>query len=199
MWQKVKSIWKFVGIHYLNDYDWFFIGGDDLFVLPHNLKTYLTSLAYKDEADPREKEYFVGQRMNGVNYRFNYGGPGYALSRAALHKFLVVMHEDDPRKCSVSAHTPAEDMMMSRCMRYLGVFPTDTHNARGRERFHPFPPGWHFCWREPGPEDQGGYYSYGKKFGILERKDCCAPDSVSFHYIRQASMTRHLQALLHSC
>lgn len=59
MWQKVRSIWKYVGAHYLDEFDWFLIGGDDLFVLPHNLKTYLASLAYKDGADAKSHEYFV--------------------------------------------------------------------------------------------------------------------------------------------
>ncbi len=26
MWQKVRKIWKYVGTHYLNEFDWFFIG-----------------------------------------------------------------------------------------------------------------------------------------------------------------------------
>ena len=29
MWQKVRSIWKFVGTHYLDDFDFFFQGGED--------------------------------------------------------------------------------------------------------------------------------------------------------------------------
>jgi hypothetical protein len=104
MWQKVRSIWKFVGENYLDDHDWFFIGGDDLFVMPHNLKTYLASLTYKDETDPKTKEYFVGRRFNagGKNY-FNSGGAGYALSQATLRKFLANI--DDAEHCSAKKHT----------------------------------------------------------------------------------------------
>ena len=104
MWQKVRSIWKFVGQNYLEDFDWFFIGGDDLFVMPHNLKTYLASLAYKDQADPKTKEYFAGRRFNagGQNY-FNSGGAGYALSQATLRKFLANI--DDVEHCSARKHT----------------------------------------------------------------------------------------------
>lgn len=104
MWQKVRSIWRFVGENYLEDHDWFFIGGDDLFVMPHNLKTYLASLTHKDGSDPKAKEYFVGRRFNaGGNDYFNSGGAGYALSQATLRKFLANI--DDAQHCSAKAHT----------------------------------------------------------------------------------------------
>lgn len=104
MWQKVRSIWKFVGTHYLEEFDWFFIGGDDLFVMPQNLKTYLASLTAKDETDPKKQEYFVGRRFNagGKNY-FNSGGAGYALSQATLRKFFENI--DDAEHCSAARHT----------------------------------------------------------------------------------------------
>lgn len=104
MWQKVRSIWKFVGTHYLDDYDWFFIGGDDLFVLPHNLKTYLASLVYKDKADPKTDEYYVGRRFKEWGETpFNSGGAGYAMSQATLRKLLTVI--DDEVHCSARKHT----------------------------------------------------------------------------------------------
>lgn len=199
MWQKVRSIWKFVGTHYLDDYDWFFIGGDDLFVLPHNLKTYLASLTHKDGTNPKAKEYFVGRRFNsgGRDY-FNSGGAGYTLSQATLRKFLAAM--DDARYCSADKRTSMEDVMIARCLSHLDIHFTDTRDARGRERFHPFAPGSHLIWKPPKPgQERDWYEDYNKEWGILEGKDCCAPDSISFHYIKKASMVRHMQALLYSC
>jgi glycoprotein-N-acetylgalactosamine 3-beta-galactosyltransferase len=199
MWQKIRSIWKFVGTQYLNDYDWFFIGGDDVFVLPHNLKTYLASLTCKDETDPKTKEYFVGRRFHARrNGYFNSGGAGYTLSQATLQKFLAAM--DDVQHCSAGTRTSMEDVMIARCLNYLGIHFTDTRDAKGRERFHPFAPGTHLNWKPPrdgAPRDW--YEDYNKEWGILQGKDCCAPDSVSFHYVKEASRVRHLQALLYSC
>lgn len=37
MWQKVRSIWAYIHAHYLRDYDFFHLGGDDLFVIVENL------------------------------------------------------------------------------------------------------------------------------------------------------------------
>eukprot|EP01082_Thalassiosira_pseudonana_P001289 g1573.t1 g1573 contig10:2367169-2368815(-) len=200
MWQKIRSIWKFVGTHYLEDYDWFFIGGDDLFVLPHNLKTYLASLTQKDGTDPKTKEYFVGRRFNsgGTNGYFNSGGAGYSLSQATLRKFFANI--EDAQHCSAKSHTSMEDVMIARCLSYLGIHFTDTRDARGRERFHPFAPGSHLHWSPPGPgKPRDWYEDYNKEWGILTGTDCCAPDSVSFHYIKKASMVRHMQSLLYFC
>ena len=196
---KVRSIWRFVGTHYLEEYDWFFIGGDDLFVLPHNLKTYLASLARKDGVDPGTHEYFVGRRFNpGGKQYFNSGGAGYSLSRATLRKFLGAM--DDARHCAAKGHTSMEDVMIAKCLGHLGIRFTDTRDARGRERFHPFAPGSHLHWKPPKPGDPPDWYEdYNKEWGILQGPDCCAPDSVSFHYIKKASMVRHMQALLYYC
>lgn len=197
MWQKVRSIWRFVGENYLDEFDWFFIGGDDLFVLPHNLKTYLASLVHKDGTDPKTKEYFVGRRFNGGSY-FNSGGAGYTLSQATLRKFLANI--DDAKHCSANGRTSMEDVMVGRCLAYLNIHFTDTRDAKGRERFHPFAPGTHLHWKPPKKGGEKDWYEeYNKEWGLLLGKDCCAPDSVSFHYVKKASMVRHMQALFSSC
>lgn len=38
MWQKSRAIWKYMNFHYNNDFDWFVLGGDDLFVIVENLR-----------------------------------------------------------------------------------------------------------------------------------------------------------------
>ena len=38
MWQKSRAIWKYINFHYINDFDWFMLGGDDLFVIVENLR-----------------------------------------------------------------------------------------------------------------------------------------------------------------
>ena len=199
MWMKIRAIWKFVGTHYLDRFDWFCLGGDDLYVLPHNLRTYLASLARKDAADPRTREYFVGhrQRYNAPQrqhmYGFNTGGAGYVLSRAALRTFLAVM--DDPGRCSRKT-TSQEDVELSMCLRRAGVGLTDTRDARGRERFHFWTPAMRFHW------DTSRRTWYGdtqREWGLQNGTLCCAPDSVSFHYVNQPSLVRHLHALLYHC
>ena len=39
MWSKVRSMWQFVyNSGYVNDYDLFHIGGDDMYVIPQHIK-----------------------------------------------------------------------------------------------------------------------------------------------------------------
>lgn len=43
MWQKVRSMWSFVYDNYYDDFDWFHMGGDDMYVIVENLRLYLES------------------------------------------------------------------------------------------------------------------------------------------------------------
>jgi glycoprotein-N-acetylgalactosamine 3-beta-galactosyltransferase len=193
MWQKVRSIWRFVGKHYLMDFDFFYIGGEDMYVLPQNLRNYLSNV-------DKTKDHFLGRRFLGYgdkdNY-FNSGGAGYVLSRPTLQKFYET-GLDHPR-CNPNRHTPMEDVMVAECLRHvfdIGI--EDTRDEVGRERFHPFSPGSHLTWRPPPPGASKDWYEeYNKEWGLKTGMECCAPDSVSFHYIKKPTMMRHLHKLLY--
>jgi glycoprotein-N-acetylgalactosamine 3-beta-galactosyltransferase len=192
MWQKVRSIWSFVGKHYKSDFDWFYIGGEDLFVIPQNLKNYLGNF------DPSER-HFLGRRFKGGGdgTYFNSGGSGYALSRASLQ---CLMENFDHPACSPNRHTPMEDVMIAKCLKEAcKISVTDTRDEQMRERFHPFAPASHYTWQHPVPPQKDWYEEYNKEWGLLLGKDCCAPDSIAFHYIKKPAMVRHLFQYLHWC
>ena len=195
MWQKVRSIWRYVGKHYADDFDYFFLGGDDLFVLPQNLRSYLATVGSPDD------HHFIGRRFKGggVNNYFNSGGSGYTLSRGTL-KSLVATGLDHEH-CNPTRKTSMEDVMIAQCLRLVfdtGL--TDTRDAQGRERFHPFSPGSHYTWEPPKPGEKSDWYEeYNKEWGLKLGAECCAPDSVSFHYIKKPAMMRHMFSLLYKC
>jgi hypothetical protein len=48
MWNKVEAMWKYAYKHYLDDYDYFHICGDDAYVIPDNLRVYLMGKQVND-------------------------------------------------------------------------------------------------------------------------------------------------------
>jgi glycoprotein-N-acetylgalactosamine 3-beta-galactosyltransferase len=109
MWQKVRSIWAYVYDNCYNMYDWFHIGGDDLFLIVENLRHYLESEEIRTAANGgiylpdddhddngRQQEQqtplFLGYRLWKPGNRsdiFNSGGSGYTLNKAALSSLVV--------------------------------------------------------------------------------------------------------------
>lgn len=43
MWQKSRSIWRYLYTHLINDYEYFLLGGDDMLYIIENLRAYLGS------------------------------------------------------------------------------------------------------------------------------------------------------------
>lgn len=195
MWQKVRSIWKFVGTHYLEDFDFFFQGGEDLYVLPQNMRNYLADAI----EDPTEEDFFGGRRFQfGGNDFFNSGGAGYALSQATLRKY-VTTGLDHP-ECFAQKHSSMEDVFIAKCLKKaFGIDVVDTRDDQDRERFHPFAPAAHYNWRPPVPPATDWYERYNRLWPPKLKEQCCAPDSVSFHYMKKPAMVRHLHALLYFC
>lgn len=196
MWQKVRSIWRFVGTHYLEQFDYFFQGGEDLYVLPQNLRHYLANSGI---TNPTTEDFFGGRRFNQTKkIFFNSGGAGYVLSQATLRKFVNV-GLDHP-KCFPNTRSSMEDVMIARCLKdVFNIGLVDTRDGDGRERFHPFAPGTHYYWKPPVPPQTDWYEDYNRLWPPKLKEQCCAPDSVSFHYMKKPSMVRHIHALLYFC
>ena len=126
---------------------------------------------------------------------FNQGGGGYTLNKAAL-KTLVV---DGIPNHYTGAQTFTEDVVMAKVFQRLGVYPYDTRDDNGAERYHPYSPGFHYDFRLPQDKlhNKMWYAAYIIDDGSLkEGVDHCAEHSVSFHYIKVELMYR-LYALLY--
>jgi hypothetical protein len=129
---------------------------------------------------------------------FNSGGAGYALSRGTLRKYV---HEGwNHPNCSPWDTTSMEDVMISKCLlNVFGIGLTDTRDHELRERFHPFSPDTHYLLRPPGGKQFSWYFDYNQEWPVLLEEMCCSPESVSFHYIKNPVMVRHLYALINTC
>ena len=148
IWQKVRSMWGYIYDNYYDKYDWFHIGGDDLYLVVENLRLYLESEeiltaqndgVYLPNGDEKtQTPLFLGRRFqyNGdPNDIFISGGSGYTMNKAA---FKLLMVEGIPNYFPHTV-TFAEDLMVARIFRKMKVYPYDTKDEEGGERYNPFP------------------------------------------------------------
>jgi glycoprotein-N-acetylgalactosamine 3-beta-galactosyltransferase len=207
IWQKVRSMWSYIYDNYYEKYDWFHIGGDDLYLIVENLRLYLESeeirtasnggIYLPDGTEKMQTPLFLGRRFayqGDMNDIFNSGGSGYTLNKAALKSIVV---EGLP-KIFPHAHTFSEDTMIARVLRQgFGVYPYETKDEAGGERYMPFMPGHHYGYRMPADKTQDWYarYSINIKMGL----DHCAARSVAFHYVKGTAMYRLHALLYHLC
>jgi glycoprotein-N-acetylgalactosamine 3-beta-galactosyltransferase len=203
LWQKTKAIFTYMYDHYLDDYEWFFTGGDDVLLLVENLRLYLTSPAIA-QAHARGEPLYLGRRMklDGNPRRlFNAGGPGYLLNRPALVKFREAV--ENPSCWDPNHFVSDEDVNIAKCLEMKGVYPLDTRDGEGRERFMPFRPMTH--WEiDVNSQDWYNRYSIGLKSCTERTKGakgapCMSPNPISFHYMKGDIITHAYAAIYGLC
>lgn len=206
IWQKVRSIWSYIYDNYYNDYDWFHIGGDDLFVLVENLRLYLESeeirtaanggIYLPDGTETQQTPLFLGRRFayqGDMENIFNSGGSGYTMNKAALKRLVVDGIPNSPPHMK----TFSEDTVTARILKRFGILPYETKDEAGGERYMPFMPGHHYGYRMPADLSKDWYAKYS--INIKEGPDHCAKRSVAFHYVKGDAMTRLFALLYNKC
>ena len=70
MWNKVVSIWKYTKLHYMDEFDWFYIAGDDTYLIPENLRYFLANDPIVLKKRARRQGLYVGRRhrLIDINY-----------------------------------------------------------------------------------------------------------------------------------
>lgn len=192
MWQKSRSIWKHIAAAYVEEFDFFLLGGDDMLYIIENLKAYLASAEIQSAVN-EQNGLFLGRVFAPPNQIvFNSGGAGYVLDKKAVR--ILGQHLDDP-KCFPHQVGFWEDVNIANCLKVNGIVPYDTRDALDRERFHPFNPGNHLDYRIP-PKNPDWYpkYSPNLKIGY----ECCSADSVSFHYLKEKALDK-VYGYLYNC
>lgn len=133
MWLKVRAIWKYVYQHYRNDYDFFHLGGDDLYVIVENMRKFLSP--YMTDAYKNTPVY-LGQWIplpGKYNEYYVSGGPGYTLNRVALTRLV----EDALPSCRANIRASYEDRLISHCLRAINISGGDTRDTTtGEQLYH---------------------------------------------------------------
>lgn len=150
MWQKIRSMWAYAHDNYLDQYDYFHICGDDVYVVVENLRAYLHSNEVKrleeghldvfsaaskvarNTAMLRPRPLLFGMPVEKLNkHKYPLGGPGYTLNSAAV-ELLVKKGLPNYR---VNVTDPREDVFVGKFFASQGVLTTDTRDAKGSWRY----------------------------------------------------------------
>ena len=149
-----------------------------------------------DGTETEQTPLFLGRRfayMGDMNDIFISGGSGYTMNKAAL-KALVV---DGFPNYFPHAKTFSEDTMVAKVLRKMGVFPYETKDENGGERYMPFMPGHHWGYHLPKDPSKDWYAKYS--INIKEGPEHCAPKAIAFHYVKGEVMKRLFGILYGFC
>ena len=138
---KTRSIWGYIHDNYLDEFDFFYLSGDDTHVLVENLRYLLDS---ELGAAAHEYPLYLGQWVPDVydhdatDPYFCGGGPGYVLNRKAL-RLLV---RDLLPTCEPQLQISAEDRILGSCFRSAGIVGNNSVDETGAQRFHGMDPNY---------------------------------------------------------
>jgi len=179
MWLKVRAMWQYVYKHYRNDYDYFHIGGDDMFVIPQNIRRMVSD---DFSAVAQEQPLLLGGSM--VDYprtdtRYCGGGSGYTLNSIALRMLVEELFDT----CRPHFKASYEDRLISMCFRSRGISCMDTNDRPMQEtRYHQSNAEYHATWTHDVPSvwrAKGLLEQHGIK--SKEKMGQISSTSVSFH------------------
>lgn len=177
LWFKTKEAFKYIYKHHFYEGDWFYKADDDTYANIENMRYFLNAYS------PQDPIFFGLKFRPFAKQGYFAGGPGYVLSKRALHKFI---HEGlpDPHKCD-EGETGVEDAAMGACLERTHVYAGDTRDKLGRGRFFFNNPVDHLRY---GVVDETYWYWQYLYYPNDEGLDCCSNRAISWHYIQPKEM-----------
>jgi hypothetical protein len=148
MWQKTREAFLYLSAQpWVHDFEYFFFGGDDAFLVPENLRKLLLNpeVAFMHESGA---PLFIGYRQRIRQYDSKnralpikdedtvtafLSGAGYVMNAAALQLAGVLVRHSP--HCSPDLHASHEDVYLANCLRFAGVDSSDTRDHFGEDRF----------------------------------------------------------------
>ncbi|GMF57794.1 unnamed protein product [Phytophthora fragariaefolia] len=215
LWLRTRAALTYLHTHFRHDYDWFYKCDDDTYAIIENMRKYLKrpEILQRFNREPMQMGHRFNMPESALAFYvknetlrdlwrsrwdrmvYNSGGAGYVMNRLFLDKIVESLSDWTCLPDAASGTMP-EDTGVSFCMMWKGVYPWDTRDHRGRERWHAFSPDYVFAtWTDP----DDWYVKYHKTVGGVRSKfDSAAPDSVAFHYVKPPLMY-HLERSLYLC
>ena len=172
-----------------------FFVNDHTFVIPQHLCSFLK----KNNFQPT-KHLYAGHALRpsnqkGMKYAFNSGASGYFLSRLTM-RVLTEKWNGGDQVCSGSGSKWLQGnpgLLIAQCLKSIGVDPVDTRDKMKRHIFHAFGlvrvvkkeiDEWYINKHESLYEIMGNDKVFHHE--LQKGKDCCSPETSSFHYVEWA-------------
>lgn len=172
--EKVLLSLLYVYENYGQNYDWFFKGDDDTYVIVENLRHLL-------RRRPSNISFYYGYIAKTRDRYYPSGGAGYVLSQQALLQFGEQILSK-PEKRQTCNKDEAEDINLAYCLAQIGIYVTNARDDHQLERFHPMTFEQHFL---------GKFTKWIEKNAQFDQKkgeDCCSPLTISFHSLSSDEM-----------
>ncbi|CAJ0931858.1 unnamed protein product, partial [Mesorhabditis belari] len=171
-WEKIRKVFNYVAEKYPRKFDWYLRADDDAYIVVDNLRAFLS------KHSPNVPHYF-GYRWNYFSEQGYADGGAYVLSKPTVEAFNRVMKNNE---LCPDFHRAEEDQEISKCLAAVGIYPEDTRDENGSERFH------HFH-----PTEQLEMYNdaFARRFAYytpLKGVKNFSPSMISFHHISPYEM-----------
>jgi len=136
MIQRTRAILAYIYDNFLDDYDYFHLSGDDIFMMVENMKEFLASDMVREWEEVQDQYLFAGFWMNWGNMEdgsfYLGGGSGYTLSKKSLKAYV----EGPLQTCDTRKEGSSEDVAFTDCARNLTNKFIDTRDSSGAYRYH---------------------------------------------------------------
>ena len=185
MFDKLKKCFRTIVIPE-NENVWVLKADLDTNVNIPNLKAYIETL--------HPKRAFIGNRLKEPLTKtiFNSGGAGFVLSADVVKQFVSSRNEKCMAEKNMSPKWSGKkrskqgkfcDVRVAICLGSLEVYPQDTTDETGAERFHPFSPSkMKSLWKDK----SSWYWTHKYDKSTLYTKNLVSEKSISFHRLEKA-------------
>ena len=190
MWQKVRSIWAYIHDHYIDDYDYFHLSGDDNHFIIENMKNYLSTLN-------TEEPLYLGHQFKSRGVIVCGGGAGYTLNKVALKRLIEeVLPQYMPHKVVSS-----EDAFIGMGLKALHITSCrDTADANGEQRYVGMEPNFLATFNGRRNYFERIYTLWAKNHGWKTKLDLVSSQHIAFHLLRSPLHQKRIHAILYqSC
>ena len=115
--RKSMMMLKYMHDNYINEYEWFLRGDDDVYIRIDKLKSFLSGLNSNDDLYIGQSGKYKEILNFGTKENYCLGGPSFVFTASALSKLIPYV-----KFCLDHLKTKHEDVEVGRCMRnFVGI------------------------------------------------------------------------------